>query len=724
MFRLTRSIFIFISLIAMFSCNNDFNSVTSTNDGVEVSIPTLSSDVKSDLLKSAISINSRAILGSQLVEYTVSNNDLEVVTSSILSDDFEGTDFFIDLEPGDYSISVEVFNTEVSSIDPVVSGDANFSVTAGNITQVDITAKPVSPSIITESDTITLDSSDFIPTYIDQSNNEITMGSEKWYQITPESDKLLMSLDFEDDPTYSDFYFAIYDEDGEQINLVLSLDNGTEIGLYETGGNTFYIGVIFVSFSDTSMVDQVGTTTISMETLVPEYTNIPLSDVWSDISVSSGQISYFTATGLESGKTYRVDIVEPDSGITYIDALISNSELYGYEDSLSFTVGDNETTYDFYMRADYGYGDVQIRVVEDIPVVYHDVLVVSDEWQSIYISDDAVDLYSIDVTPGSTYSIRWDDSYEGSDTYSADVEIYVKDSNGDYIFTAKDSGYTNPQTFTVDETCDLITIYIDACYDGGSLGLLITEFSSSDSTDFFLIDGSWYLTNDQYITEIAFDTTNGTIVWMDIFAADDIEYVKGTIIDNSNNVMEISFTHVSTDGETWYEVEGESGTIYWSVDGDVLTLFDTKFSDVYTREMQTDFSDEYESDDTISEVILADRELELSVEEDHTLHNSSDVDYIMFYAEAGVTYEFFYWAEDLYEDGSEYYSFKIIGPDGSTEVYSEDNYGYVHLQQSFDETAYYYIQVSYEGSMSRAEYTLLCSQLYSEGNGGVNVEVE
>jgi PKD repeat protein len=83
---------------------------------------------------------------------------------------------------------------------------------------------------------------------------------------------------------------------------------------------------------------------------------------------------------------------------------------------------------------------------------------------SLLFSTDTL-WYSFNVTNGVTYYLQWDDSYEGSGLYTADIIVNVFKANltTTYI-SGGDSGYTFQPSFTATETG---TVYVRVTpYDG------------------------------------------------------------------------------------------------------------------------------------------------------------------------------------------------------------------------------------------------------------------
>jgi hypothetical protein len=88
-------------------------------------------------------------------------------------------------------------------------------------------------------------------------------------------------------------------------------------------------------------------------------------------------------------------------------------------------------------------------------------------------------LYSINITPGKIYAINWDDSYQGSGTYTGDVKVsvYKQDLTTSY-FEDYDSGYTTPRTITPQENTVYLKVEAYSTTGTGSFGLKVSEVPS------------------------------------------------------------------------------------------------------------------------------------------------------------------------------------------------------------------------------------------------------
>lgn len=84
--------------------------------------------------------------------------------------------------------------------------------------------------------------------------------------------------------------------------------------------------------------------------------------------------------------------------------------------------------------------------------------------------------YIFYVNAGSTYTISWDDSYQGSNTYTGDVSVSAYDESGNSFFTNADSGFNYPQSISVPYGEYTIVVEVNGYYSGGSFGLRVSEY--------------------------------------------------------------------------------------------------------------------------------------------------------------------------------------------------------------------------------------------------------
>jgi hypothetical protein len=82
-------------------------------------------------------------------------------------------------------------------------------------------------------------------------------------------------------------------------------------------------------------------------------------------------------------------------------------------------------------------------------------------------SNNTSNQYRFPVMNGVTYSISWDDSFQGTSAGTVDIQVSAEYLGGSSIFTDTDSGYTIPKTFTA-STSGYVIITVRPYYIGGS----------------------------------------------------------------------------------------------------------------------------------------------------------------------------------------------------------------------------------------------------------------
>ncbi len=87
-----------------------------------------------------------------------------------------------------------------------------------------------------------------------------------------------------------------------------------------------------------------------------------------------------------------------------------------------------------------------------------------------------VKVYCFSTIPGKSYMIYWDDSYQGSSTYSCDIKVSAYRLNfSTAYFSSIDSGYTTPKTITAQETMVYIKVEGYSSNSTGSYALKVVE---------------------------------------------------------------------------------------------------------------------------------------------------------------------------------------------------------------------------------------------------------
>ncbi len=98
-----------------------------------------------------------------------------------------------------------------------------------------------------------------------------------------------------------------------------------------------------------------------------------------------------------------------------------------------------------------------------------------DAWISGSLTNTGdLKLYYFDATPGKTYKILWDDSFQGSGSYTCDIKVscYRQDMVTSY-FSSVDSGFQTPQTITAQDNTVYIKVVGYSSNNTGSFALKI-----------------------------------------------------------------------------------------------------------------------------------------------------------------------------------------------------------------------------------------------------------
>jgi hypothetical protein len=104
-------------------------------------------------------------------------------------------------------------------------------------------------------------------------------------------------------------------------------------------------------------------------------------------------------------------------------------------------------------------------------------LTLGTTYEGVFTEKDT-NLFSVTVEDGASYAISWDDSENGTGSYTGDIEVsaYNSDKTTAYFYQI-DHGYDTPQTITADGTTMYIITnpYDFRGYLGGTYGLTVTK---------------------------------------------------------------------------------------------------------------------------------------------------------------------------------------------------------------------------------------------------------
>jgi fibronectin type 3 domain-containing protein len=141
---------------------------------------------------------------------------------------------------------------------------------------------------------------------------------------------------------------------------------------------------------------------------------------------------------------------------TYTDPEVWSGTSRSYTDT-AVTAG---TRYYYKVSATNAHGEgILSAEVSDTPPAAESVTALThNTWTDGTLAAGDVHWYKFDASAGVSCRIQWDDSYQGSGTYSCDVKVSAyRDSDGTAVFSSADSGYASPRTVSVSASD---TIYV------------------------------------------------------------------------------------------------------------------------------------------------------------------------------------------------------------------------------------------------------------------------
>lgn len=105
-----------------------------------------------------------------------------------------------------------------------------------------------------------------------------------------------------------------------------------------------------------------------------------------------------------------------------------------------------------------------------------------NNWYSGSIGVGGFDRFRFTANANSSYTVRWDDSFEGSENYSLDLQVTVSNSSGYTYANLQDSGYDNGVSVSTESLSKEIIIDVFP-YFGGDTGTyaIIVEQDASPS---------------------------------------------------------------------------------------------------------------------------------------------------------------------------------------------------------------------------------------------------
>ena len=108
----------------------------------------------------------------------------------------------------------------------------------------------------------------------------------------------------------------------------------------------------------------------------------------------------------------------------------------------------------------------------------HPIPLTAGVWKLGNIASDNGELwYSITATDGSMYWVWWDDSWQGSGTYSGDINVRAWYSDGKDAFSGGDNGWSTPSSFLANKN-DTVKVKVSVDYSSGTYAIVYNTRNS------------------------------------------------------------------------------------------------------------------------------------------------------------------------------------------------------------------------------------------------------
>lgn len=470
MSHLNKILLLLITLLLL-SCSIDQVSTEVESGSLSFTIPSISPLVEEEL--KVDEKENRAFIRSSSVRVTIYDDQDALVKTQ----DYEsGSAVNVVLSPGSYTLKLEIFNSYISSDYPVVEGVSDsFEIVSGEVTSTHIMLTPSNPVVLEESISQTVSVTDY-GRYSAQWDYFDSFKSEYWFSFTTVSNITLIESSMNTENIKSSLLY-IYDSTGA---FVTKSSNKSDVILETTIGETYYIAVLPFLIDYNGEYDYPEVVSVSWQEYVVEDSDNSIATA-TELTSNGENVTHmlhdddsdFFSLAVEAGTYYSMNTVSQgdlsliiynsNSEVLETVSLSGNSYLFNHDvdETLYFEISDNVSGLNAYSIS------VSTQVIESI--------VLSDEWLELNIPYNESNYYSLPVTPGSSYTVSWDDSHNGTDSYLADVWVSVFDFYGDIYFSKVDSGYDSPSTITVGDNISEIIIEINGDWGGGTVGLLVQE---------------------------------------------------------------------------------------------------------------------------------------------------------------------------------------------------------------------------------------------------------
>jgi hypothetical protein len=293
-------------------------------------------------------------------------------------------------------------------------GSAPVTVTAGEITPVTVSIAPVPVTDTTVKGIFTYTVS--FPNFV--STATLTLTGESPINITSDQ-KVSLELD----PGYYDFTISL-----ENVGGTLTAGASEKVHIYS--GLESAMAYTFTDADFAQTIPLAGTVTLP-----------------GGVTVNAGYIRVY----LESSHTSRIQMAEIPAGGTAwaagVSVNVAGSTLYFKLDAF----GSDGNIYT--ATGDTG-GAVLAAGMRGITLSANQGTLVSlpndTTWEvGTLVTKDQADWYTVTAGAAGIYSLQWDDGYNSSGSYSAELSVWIYRSDGSPMFTSMASGYTYPTAFSL-----------------------------------------------------------------------------------------------------------------------------------------------------------------------------------------------------------------------------------------------------------------------------------
>lgn len=419
------TLLLFISSCSINEPENNTNNITELDSqgNVSLKLPTISSFIEAYKPESKTNSDSRAILSSDDIKIKIFKDGKELKTLTgeyhknvmVNLEDYNNYSYFsFNLQPGKYSLEIEVFNPHQEDT-PVVTGKSEeFEVRSRETTPVTIVATPVNPVVVEDGEELILKKSDYIATTVNEFNG-VNTGSEKWYQYTATSE--LTKIDIKSDIPDMSLFLIAYDEDGNYkiVNKDFIFPSVID--------ETYYLGTAYIDFPEDSTDIAIDRDLVEKSITIAPFVGVEDENKSIDTAepITIDEPKFLVLDKNNDVDFFKVEVEKDKKYIMSFNFESDISEKYIYNEA-------EEVIYNF-QDDDSNIVNYFIYVPEKDETLY---ISVNLDF-SIYDQYWSPTLYVADVTNPNVYCYIWDSSFLIKD-YKIEARII---NNEDDTFTTK-----------------------------------------------------------------------------------------------------------------------------------------------------------------------------------------------------------------------------------------------------------------------------------------------